>query len=97
MAMPTTAGTGSEATKYAVIYYNGEKQSINDESIIPSTVLFDSSILDSLPSYQKKATVLDAFSHSIESMWSINSTKESKEYSKEALTLIIENLYVVLG
>ena len=42
LAVPTTAGTGSEATKYAVIYYNGEKQSITSESIIPEIVLFDS-------------------------------------------------------
>ena len=41
LAVPTTAGTGSEATRYAVIYYKGEKQSISDYSCIPSVVLFD--------------------------------------------------------
>ncbi len=45
MAIPTTAGTGSEATKYAVIYFQGKKQSITDESIIPSVVLFDANML----------------------------------------------------
>ena len=50
-AVPTTAGTGSEATRYAVIYYNGEKQSIADYSCIPSTVLFDASALKTLPLY----------------------------------------------
>lgn len=53
-AIPTTAGTGSEATKYAVIYYQGIKQSICDESCIPGTVLLDSSTLQTLPIYQKK-------------------------------------------
>lgn len=92
LAVPTTAGTGSEATKYAVIYYEGEKQSISDDSCIPSAVLFDSSLLKTLPLYQKKSTVLDALCHSIESFWSINSTEESKVYSRKALDLILENL-----
>ena len=91
LAVPTTAGTGSEATKYAVIYYNGEKQSISSESCIPKYVLFDSTALKTLPLYQKKATMIDALSHSMESYWSINSTIESQEYSIKALELIIDN------
>ena len=91
MSVPTTAGTGSEATKYTVIYYNGVKQSITHDSLIPKIVIFDKNILKSLPIYTKKATVLDAFSHSIESYWSVNSTEESKKYSKKALKLIINN------
>lgn len=95
-AMPTTAGTGSEATRYAVIYYNGEKQSITHDSIIPSTVIFDASALETLPEYQKKATMLDALCHSIESFWSVNSTNESKEYSRQAIKLIIDNMNAYL-
>ena len=91
LAIPTTAGTGSEATRYAVIYNNGKKQSITHDSIIPSIVLFDAKMLETLPLYQKKATLLDALSHAIESYWSVNSTSESKEYSKKAIKLIIEN------
>lgn len=91
IAVPTTAGTGSEATRYAVIYYEGEKQSIADYSCIPSVILFDTSVLETLPLYQKKATLMDAMCHSIESFWSVNSTDESKQYSKEALSLIVNN------
>ena len=91
LAMPTTAGTGSEATRYAVIYYNGEKQSVSDYSCIPNTVLFDPGVLKTLPIYQKKATMLDALCHAIESFWSVNSTDESKQYSKEAILLILAN------
>ena len=91
IAVPTTAGTGSEATRYAVIYYEGEKQSIADYSCIPSIVLFDTSVLETLPLYQKKATLMDAMCHSIESFWSVNSTDESKQYSKEALSLVVNN------
>ena len=92
LAMPTTAGTGSEATRYAVIYFNGVKQSVTDESCIPQTVLMDSGALKTLPLYQKKSTMMDALCHAIESFWSVNSTEESKAYSKDAIRLIIENM-----
>ena len=97
LAVPTTAGTGSEATRFAVIYYEGKKQSVADYSIIPSVVLFDESALETLPLYQKKATVLDAFCHAIESYWSVNSNDESKEYSKKAVSGILENLDAYLA
>jgi alcohol dehydrogenase class IV len=91
LAAPTTAGTGSEATRYAVIYYNGEKQSVTDDSCIPSAVLMDSSCLKTLPIYQKKVTMLDALCHAIESFWSVHSSEESRDFSKRAITLILEN------
>lgn len=92
LAMPTTAGTGSEATRYAVIYYEGKKQSVTSESFIPDTVLMDPETLITLPLYQKKATMCDALCHAIESFWSVNSTDESKEYSRNAIKDIIENM-----
>lgn len=91
LAVPTTAGTGSEATRYAVIYYQGEKQSVTDDSCIPDVVLMDPSVLKTLPMYQRKATMLDAFCHAVESFWSVNSTEVSKAYSKEAIGLILDN------
>lgn len=91
LVVPTTAGTGSEATRYAVIYYNGEKQSVSDCSCIPSAVLLDASALKTLPPYQRKSTMMDAFCHSIESFWSVNSTDESRFYSKKAIQMIIAN------
>lgn len=48
LAIPTTAGTGSEATRYAVVYYDGKKQSITSDSIIPESVLLDAGILRTL-------------------------------------------------
>ncbi len=96
-AVPTTAGTGSEATRYAVIYYNGEKQSVADYSCIPSVVLMDASVLKTLPVYQKKSTMMDAFCHAIEAYWSVNSTDESKAYSKEAIQIIMANKALYLA
>lgn len=90
LAMPTTAGTGSEATRYAVIYYDGKKQSVTNPSFIPETVLMDPNTLKTLPLYQKKATMMDALCHAIESFWSVNSTDESKVYSREAIKGVLE-------
>ena len=92
LAMPTTAGTGSEATRYAVIYYDGKKQSVTSESFIPDTVLMDPNCLITLPLYQKKATMMDALCHAIESFWSVNSTEESKAYSKAAIKGVMTNM-----
>ena len=92
IAIPTTAGTGSESTRYAVIYYDGKKQSVTHESILPNTVILDAQLLQTLPSYQKKCTMLDALCQGIESWWSVNSTDESKGYSRTAVKLIMENM-----
>ena len=92
LAIPTTAGTGSEATRYAVIYYDDAKQSVTSESIIPEAVLLDPGVLKTLPVYQKKSTMMDAFGHALESFWSVNSTEESRQFSKQAIELILKNM-----
>lgn len=92
LAIPTTAGTGSESTQFAVIYVNDEKHSVEHESILPQYVLLYPGNLKSLPDYQKKVTVCDALAHAIESYWSINSSIESKRLSENALCLLLENI-----
>ena len=92
LAIPSTAGTGSESTRFAVCYYEGEKQSIAHESIIPDYAILEPKLLETLPMYQKKATMLDALSQAIESYWSVNSNEESKEFSKQAITMILSNI-----
>ena len=91
IAMPTTAGTGSESTRYAVIYYEGKKQSITHESIVPDYAILEPALLKSLPLYQKKCTMLDALCQGIESMWSVNSTNDSMIYSKIAIQMIMDH------
>ena len=91
IAIPTTAGTGSESTKHAVIYYEGSKQSISYDEAIPDTVVLIPELLKNVPIYQKKSTLLDALCQGLESWWSINSTSESIEYAKEAVYTILDN------
>lgn len=90
IAIPTTAGTGSESTRYAVIYYDGKKQSVTHDSIIPDVAILDPGVLKTLPLYQKKCTLMDALCQGIESWWSVNSTYESKKLSKQAVETIIQ-------
>lgn len=90
IAIPTTAGTGSESTRYAVIYYDGKKQSVTHDSIIPNVAILEPKVLKTLPLYQKKCTMLDALCQGIESWWSVNSTDESKRLSKEAVETIMK-------
>lgn len=91
IAVPTTAGTGSESTRYAVIYFEGKKQSVTHESIIPNYAVLEPMLLKSLPLCQKKCTMLDAMCQCIESLWSVNSTDESMLYAKSGLQMIMEH------
>ncbi len=96
IAVPTTAGTGSESTRFAVFYYEGDKYSVADDSIIPDYAVLDYEALRSLPLYQKKCTMLDALCQAVESWWSVNSTEESRELSRLAVNLIRVNKYAFL-
>ena len=97
IVMPTTAGTGSEATRFAVIYKDGEKQSVTSTEIIPGTVVLDPAVLTSLPPYQRCATMLDALCHAVESCWSVNSTAASRVFSFQAVSGIMAALPAYLA
>lgn len=91
IAIPTTAGTGSESTHNAVMYYEGSKQTVTNDGVLPDYALLEPTVLKTLPLYQKKCTMMDALCQGIESWWSVNSTEESYEYSRKTIELIIQN------
>ncbi len=92
MAIPTTAGTGSESTRYAVIYHEGEKHSVNHGSLVPKYAVLEPSVLETLPLYQKKCSMLDALCQALESWWSVNATQESIFYARKAISLVLEHI-----
>jgi len=92
MAIPTTAGTGSEATHFAVVYVDGDKYSVAHPSLLPRYAVVDSRLTTSLPKRITAATGLDAFCQAIESMWSVAATEESMRYATEAARLAFGNL-----
>lgn len=90
--VPTTCGSGSEATRFAVVYKEKKKYSVTHESIIAQTAILDANLLKSLPLKVRNSTVLDALSQAIESMWAKDGTEKSREYSKKAIALILKGL-----
>ena len=92
VAIPTTAGAGSEATHFAVVYANKLKYSIADENLIPDIALIDHSFLKSQSKNQIVISGLDTFCQGIESYWSVNSNDESLAYSSKAILLSWYNL-----
>lgn len=91
IAIPTTAGTGSESTHNAVMYYEGAKQTVTNDGVLPDYAILEPSVLKTLPLYQKKCTMMDALCQGIESWWSVNSTEESYGYSHKTIKLIMGN------
>jgi len=92
IAIPTTAGSGSQATHFAVVYKNNTKYSIAHKYILPAVATVDANLTKSLPKRQTAISGMDALSQAIESFWSVNSTKESKRYARRAIKLILNNL-----
>ena len=91
MAFPTTAGTGAEATRFAVCYDGEEKYSIDFEVIRPSDVALVPDFTATLPTYQKLSTNFDAYAQAVESLWAKGATDASKECANRALELMKAN------
>lgn len=92
IVLPTTAGTGSEATTFAVIYNNGKKISIENKNILPNAIIKEPSVLAFVPQYQRISTACDALCHAIEAWWSINSTQESVAFSKISIKFLLNSM-----
>lgn len=91
-AIPTTAGSGSEVTKYAVFIKDNKKFTIEDEALIPTNYKLIPELVTSLPPLQTIAGGLDALGHAVESYWSPKATEESRRYSMAAINGITGNL-----
>jgi len=94
IAVPTSAGTGSEATPNSIILIP-EKQlkvGVVHEAFLPSVVVLDAALTRSLPPQVTAATGLDAFCHCIETLISKKCTPFSSVYSLEGLRLVSKSL-----
>ncbi|MDO5111452.1 MAG: iron-containing alcohol dehydrogenase [Clostridia bacterium] len=89
IAVPTTAGTGAESTRFSVIYRDGEKQSVTHDCILPEYALLDATLLKTLPAYQKRAAFMDAVCHCVEAIWSRHANEKAAAYAKEGLSLLL--------
>ncbi|WP_372715517.1 phosphonoacetaldehyde reductase [Novipirellula sp.] len=92
IAIPTTAGTGSEATHFAVVYVDGKKYSLADPTLLPDYAIVDPLLTHSLPAGITAATGLDALCQAIESIWAVGATHESIDNATRAARLAIDHL-----
>lgn len=92
VAVPTTSGTGSEATRYAVVYIDGIKYSLTHPFVLPDYSIVDPSLTYNMSSYQTAVSGMDALCQAVESYWSFNSDRKSREFSGEAVATILENI-----
>jgi len=94
-AIPTTAGTGSEATLAAVVVdaSTHQKYSISDFPLIPSVAVLDPLLTVTLPPGITAATGMDALTHAVESYIGRSNTRETREMALKAAKLIFENIF----
>jgi alcohol dehydrogenase len=95
IAIPTTAGSGSETTIAAVISNTSthEKYAINDPVIIPQYAVLDPVLTEGLPPHVTSTTGMDALTHAVESYIGRSNTKETKMMAIKAAKLIFDNIY----
>lgn len=94
VAIPTTAGTGSEVTLAAVITDSRthHKYAITDFSLIPRYAVLDPELTRSLPRSLTATTALDALTHAVEAYIGQSTTKQTRRDATEAVRLIFSNL-----
>lgn len=98
IAIPTTAGTGSEVTPFATIWddKNNSKLSLSGIEVCPDFALVDGKQCLSLDEDNTLYSALDSISHSLESLWNKNSCKDSRIWAFNSLELSNNNFLGVL-
>ncbi|QNL47742.1 phosphonoacetaldehyde reductase [Olivibacter sp. SDN3] len=94
--IPTTAGSGSEATHFAVSYIGKDKYSVASPFLVPDHVILDPALSDSMPSYLTAVTGADALAQAIESYWAVGATEESIDYAAESIIEILQHFEDVI-
>lgn len=92
IAIPTTAGTGSEVTQFAVCYKNDIKESVDYPDMIPEYSLLIPELTQENNQYLTACTGFDAFAQAVESLWNIHSNTTSEQYAKEAIVVLANAL-----
>ena len=96
IAIPTTAGTGSETTLACVITdpKKHDKYALMDFPLIPSYAVLDTQMTRTLPPSLTATTGMDALTHAIEAYIGRSTTKETRSLAMHALKLIFENIQI---
>jgi alcohol dehydrogenase class IV len=90
--IPTTCGTGSEATRIAMVTVDGNKRSSSCGLFVPRVAVIDAELVGSLPKSVIAATGMDALAHATESLMATSASVLSAHHSLRAVELLIGNL-----
>ncbi len=85
LAMPTTAGSGSERTPYAVYYMGAQKHSVAHASLTPNHAIVDPTLTYSMGRELTATSGLDVICHAVESAWAVSASDESRQSSYVSL------------
>lgn len=92
IAVPTTAGTGSEVTQVAVLTNSKDKSAIYNEIIFPKIAIVDPELTLTVPSQVTSQTGFDVFTHAFESLLHPNASPFIEMLAQKAISLVIEHL-----
>ena len=96
IAAPTTAGSGSEATHFAVLFVGQQKYSVAHPSLRPRWAVVDPMLTHTVPQRIAAAAGLDVLCQAIESLWSVNSDAKSRAFATESLRHVVPNLHAAV-
>ena len=92
VAIPTTSGSGSEVTNFAVLSHNGVKYPVVSDKLYPEVAILESALLDSLPKGLIADTGFDVLAHALESYVGKKASPVTKCLSREAFSLVYAQL-----
>lgn len=91
-AIPTTSGSGSEVTDFAILTHKGIKHPLVDERLRPTLAILDDSFLEKLPPKLIADTGFDAISHALEAFVALNGGMITEALAKEAFATVFAKL-----
>lgn len=86
---PTTAGSGSQTTHFAVVYIGDDKYSVAGPALLPDVSIIDPSLSESASRYQRAASGMDAICQGIESLWAVSGSPESRSFALRGLRMVL--------
>ena len=97
IAIPTTSGSGSEVTDFAVLTHNGSKHPLVDDKLKPEVAILDGNLLNTLPKSLIADAGFDIIAHAAESYVAANAGAISRSLARDAFSLALDLLPASFG
>ena len=97
VAIPTTSGSGSEVTDFAILTHENVKHPLVDERLRPDMAILDASLLEKLPKSLVADTGFDAISHALEAFVALDANAVTDALAKDAFATVLGLLPASFG